>query len=262
MRHLATELVHLLMQWPLWIVLLMWLRAGSWWRVGARRAALAAAGGAVLLHVASMPATSQAALLGLERAWPLLSPAQVHAALGPPSVNGPHLLVLSAGWIRHDEEGPHIVMGGPSWERTAAAVTLWREVGGTLYFTGAPLPDGSDSVARHMLDAARSMGVPADHLRLEERSISTRENLVNSRDRFGLAGRRDVVLVTSGLHMTRAMAAASGVGLTPLPYPCDRRVDARRPWTHWLPDNEGPPALEEALHEWLGLLAYRLRGWT
>ena len=260
MRSLLTELIHLALQWPLWAVL--GLLAGAWRLRAVPRWPRRLIAAALLIHMVSMPATSQWLLAGIEARHPPRTPQDLLASLPSPSSDGPVLLVLSAGWIRHAETGPVIVMGAASWERTAAAVALWRETGGRLIFSGAPLPDGTDSVADRMAAAARGMGVPAERIGIERRSLNTHENLRLSVDGFGLAGRRDVVLVTSALHMGRAVAAAHGVGLAVQPYPCDHTTDRTRHWRHWLPDNDGPGDLEQGLHEWLGLLRYHWKGWA
>ncbi len=69
-----------------------------------------------------------------------------------------------------------------------------------------------------------------------------------------------MLLVTSALHMPRAVAVAHKLGLEVLPYPCDFRAEAPGKWQLWVPSNEGAAALEGALHEVLGLWAYRWSG--
>jgi uncharacterized SAM-binding protein YcdF (DUF218 family) len=52
------------------------------------------------------------------------------------------------------------------------------------------------------------------------------------------------------------------MGLAVLPYPCDYHAERRLHWRMWLPSNDAYGAFEEVLHEWVGLIWYRLRGWA
>ena len=68
--------------------------------------------------------------------------------------------------------------------------------------------------------------------------------------------------MTRGGEGALAWTARHHVGVPAVAYPCDFHAEERPGWRLWLPSNAGPAMLEEALHEWLGLLYYRLRGWA
>ena len=81
--------------------------------------------------------------------------------------------------------------------------------------------------------------------------------------RAALAGtgtaRPRLVLVTSAAHMPRAMRHFQAVGLDPLPAPTQHlaaRASGRR-LSDWLPSASKLRKTESALHEYLGLLAWR-----
>ena len=103
--------------------------------------------------------------------------------------------------------------------------------------------------------------MPATAINVEPASLNTYENIQFSKSLLDRNG-AEVWLVTSALHMPRAMAVARKMGVPAVAYPCDFRAEERPHWRLWLPSNAGPAMLEEALHEWLGLLYYRLRGWA
>ena len=67
------------------------------------------------------------------------------------------------------------------------------------------------------------------------------------------------MLVTSALHMPRALGAFRAAGWPVLPWPVGYKT--RRHGWRWV---ESPAEriglLESALHEWVGLLAYRALG--
>ena len=71
------------------------------------------------------------------------------------------------------------------------------------------------------------------------------------------------LLVTSAWHMPRAMAAFRKAGFQVEPWPVDYRTAGWSDAFHLFPFEspaQGLRQLDLAVHEWLGLLAYRLSG--
>lgn len=258
MRATLTELFHVFLSVPLWAFAALVAFAVACrrsvpgtrahrWRWGA--AALAA-----VYYVACTPLVSSALERWLETRYPV--PALRESDGGA----GNTIVVLTAGWLRYTAEGHEQKMGEAGWERATAGIALWRRIGGRLLFTGAPTPDGRDSSAGAMARLARALGVPGEAILVEPEARNTYENLLYSKRMLGEAKGR-VWLVTSALHMPRSVMAARGVGLEVTPYPCDFRADERQSWASFLPSNVAPLALERALHELSGMVAYRLKGW-
>lgn len=107
------------------------------------------------------------------------------------------------------------------------------------------------------------LGVPTNAIRLEERSHNTHENAVFTAEMLREAGITRVVLVTSALHMHRAMAAFRAVGVEAVPAPTDFMVwDEPDHLLRWLPDVRSFSLNTAVLHEYLGLWVYRRRGWA
>src|SRR5262249_37539358 len=104
-------------------------------------------------------------------------------------------------------------------------------------------------------------GVPASAVRVETKSRNTSENLAFSREIVTPFGDH-VWLVTSALHMRRAMAVAHKLGIKARPYPCDYRGLPMLHWYAWLPNSGGAAMFADALHEWLGLAYYRTKGYA
>lgn len=107
-------------------------------------------------------------------------------------------------------------------------------------------------------------GIPASAVGVEEDSIDTREDALFSYRILSARGIRRVVLVTSATHIPRAAGAFRKVGFEVIPAPADFRSgwEGSNPILLWLPDAESMKRSERALHEWLGLWVYRLRGWA
>lgn len=217
------------------------------------RYALAAASVATFLIGA--PAFGNALTLRIERRYP---PRMVTAADRHPDNL---IVVLTGGWFRWVDGRVDVKISEDGWERLDAGVKLWRDVGGTMLIAGAPARDGSGlSVAAAMADAAEARGVPREAIVVEPRSRNTYENLSFSLPLLQ-AHRDRVWLVTSALHLPRAMSVARKLGVAPIPYPCFYRASRGVTVVGWLPNNEGPVVLEQALHEEIGVVWYWLRGW-
>ena len=98
------------------------------------------------------------------------------------------------------------ISGGDTAARTKAAVELYKHGWApTLIFSGAAEDkDGPSNAAAMRLDAI-SQGVPAEDILIEEMSENTRQNAERTRDLLKSHSISDIILVTSGYHMRRAM---------------------------------------------------------
>lgn len=258
MRSTLTELVHLFMQVPLWLVVAL-AGAAIWsWRgrpgSARRRGRWAFVLGSVLLWLATAPALTTWVESSLEQSYAV--PKTTQADRSPDNV----ILVLTAGWLRKTRDGWDQKLGEAGWIRTVEAVDLWQRIGGRILITGAPTPDGRDSAAAAMARLAMRLGVPAEAIVVEPRALNTHENLLFSK-RLVEGDRARIWLLTSAVHMPRSMAAARALGLEVRPYPCDFRANEVLEWTDYFPANSARAALEAVMHELMGIVAYRVRGW-
>src|SRR5262249_15417869 len=105
-------------------------------------------------------------------------------------------------------------------------------------------------------------GVPSEAIELASQSRNTYENAIEIRDIWQREGFDSALLVTSATHMPRAMATFLRAGLPVAASTADVRiVEAANPLA-LLPDVGALMTATNAMKEWLGLLAYRLRGWA
>jgi len=102
-------------------------------------------------------------------------------------------------------------------------------------------------------------GLPPSKLLLESASRTTYENAILSRALPGIDPTQPWLLLTSAFHMPRSMAAFRKAGWKVTAYPVDFRSGLKTPWTQYSMD-QGAQKWKIALHELLGLLAYRLAG--
>lgn len=144
---------------------------------------------------------------------------------------------------------------------TAALPLLQRYPQLRLVFTGG---DG-DLIAQDMSEAERaqifyqSMNVAPRRIVYEAASRTTYENAVFSAALPGIDKTRPWLLVTSAWHMPRAQATFEKAGWNVTPCPVDFRTGLATPWLRYsLAD--GANKWHVALHEYFGLLSYRLTG--
>lgn len=105
------------------------------------------------------------------------------------------------------------------------------------------------------------MGVGAGRLTLEDRSRNTRENALFSRRLVVPKPGERWLLVTSAADLPRAVGCFRAVGWPVIPVPVDYHT-LKRPAPFFPGLITGLRQTDWAMHEWLGLVYYRLRGWT
>jgi uncharacterized SAM-binding protein YcdF (DUF218 family) len=133
---------------------------------------------------------------------------------------------------------------------------------------GSLLQTTEDGEAPTEAEAARrfytALGLQADRLLLEDRSRNTRENAVFSRELAQPKPGERWLLVTSAWHMPRAVAVFRRAGFEVTPWPVDFTTSGTD--RDWLRLNRGFShglgLTDLAVKEWVGLVAYRLAGYT
>jgi len=131
-------------------------------------------------------------------------------------------------------------------------VRLHRTIPGSriLFSGGATLDSTIDAEVSSA--AARSIGVETAAVSLSDQPRTTAEEMAC----IGrIVGAEPFIMVTTALHMPRAMALAESYGLHPLPSPTDFRAQlADRPAVLRVLPRAGAPLLASAaFHEILGL---------
>jgi uncharacterized SAM-binding protein YcdF (DUF218 family) len=146
---------------------------------------------------------------------------------------------------------------------TAFAALARRYSRARLVFTGG----NSDLIASGPTEAdvARSLfvafGLDLRRITFEAKSRNTRENALFSKQLVHPGLHEDWLLVTSAADMPRAIGCFRVVGWPVVAFPVDYHTQ------EWhLGEIPGMASelrnLDWAAHEWIGLIYYRLRGWT
>ena len=122
-----------------------------------------------------------------------------------------------------------VVLGAAVWttnvspvfrERINHAISLYHKGQvRKLIFTGGQGNPGEPTESSAARDYALQSGVPASDILIEEKSHTTYENIVYAKQLADTNGINRVLIVSDPLHMKRAMAMASDLGLTADPSP-------------------------------------------
>ncbi len=204
------------------------------------------------LSLFSLPATGQllqGSLAGMIHGRSISTPAEVQAIVvltGGINNAGP------IGWLPKAE----------SIQRLAVAYELQHTIDLRLpviisggYTQGVQAPSEARVLAEFFA-RNRSEITPTE---LEEVSTDTAESAVQLAPIFNARGWRNVVLVTSDIHMPRALAAFRARGIDPIPAPAIA-VPTNQGLRTWLPSAAGLLLSSEALTEYYGILGYLLLG--
>ncbi len=134
-----------------------------------------------------------------------------------------------------------------------------------LVFSGGAGSTREDAVSEAEIVSryADTLGVPRNRLILEQQSRNTRENAVFSARMVQPKPGERWLLVTSAWHMPRSIGCFRKAGFDVTAYPVDYR-------TNWPRDayrfasfaSTGLGELDIGVKEWIGMLAYKLAGYT
>ncbi len=123
------------------------------------------------------------------------------------------------------------------------------------------LPPGDLPEADRLAAKLVEWGIPPGQVVVEPSSRNTRENAIESSRIAASHGWKRLLLVTSAIHVPRAVGCFRAVGLEPDVLPVDRRArDATG--LEWLPRALALSRSTDVLREMAGRLVYRVMGYT
>ena len=158
------------------------------------------------------------------------------------------------------ERGQPSLTGGVDRMTEFLALARYYPSARLLFTGGTAASDGlrEADVARELYGG---LGLDLDRVTFERNSRNTRENALFSQRLVRPRPGETWLLVTSAVDMPRAVGCFRAVGWPVTPWPVGYRTIRS---TYWLWPNPatGLANLDWATHEWIGLVYYRLRGWT
>lgn len=205
---------------------------------------------------------------GLARSleWRYLPPAEIPVA---------EAIVLLGGGTQTQEYPRLQTEVNEGGDRVILAAWLYRQGKAPVVLASGGLLDWSPrhvTPAQDMAALLEFMGVPAGAIWQQPHSRNTYEDAVFSTQILREKGVRQILLVTSAMHMPRAMLLFQAQGLEVTPVAADFNVTERFDsdddgwnWRAWLiglvPSADNLALTTRCLKEYLGILVYALRGW-
>lgn len=190
----------------------------------------------------------------------------VSAGLSPLEPSGPTpqigaIVVLDGGALRVSREGAYAAIPvRASVERAMEAVRVYRMtnaplvvVTGGAYRTEPGPPEGAA-----LRDLLVARGIPPDRIVLDAESRSTHEHAMTVPRLLSSRGVTRFALVTSSVHMRRALLAFKSSGLAIVPAPSPVYCGESLPW--W-PNSLALERSSQAIHEVAGMIYYWARAW-
>lgn len=192
----------------------------------------------------------------LEQRYPHESVARVPAAqaivvLGGNTANG------RRNWFEPYDQKTAVL-------RTDTANQLYRAQRAPIIVVSGAALDGGVSEATLMANALEEDGVPKNAILRETQSLTTHQNAVYTLQLLREHHIQRFLLVTSALHMPRAMASFEKLGTRPIPAPSPPQIVVPKgvDFSFWLPSIRTLQASRSIIKEYLGILVYWLRNWV
>jgi uncharacterized SAM-binding protein YcdF (DUF218 family) len=157
-----------------------------------------------------------------------------------------------------------IVLGGAA-ERVTIIAELARDYPkARIVFSGgdASLLANQPNEADYLYPLLDTFGVPRDRVVLENKARNTAENAAFTKALVAPKPGERWLLVTSAQHMPRAMGCFRQVGFPVEAYPVDWHSTPRWRWLQPTEFGRTLATVDDAVHEWVGLIVYRLTGRT
>ena len=162
------------------------------------------------------------------------------------------------------ERGDRLLYGAKLYKDGAAPLIVLS--GGRIQWRG-----GGDSEAKDMASLLQLMGIPEEAMLLEPNSLNTYQNAAYTEPILEEKGIKKILLVTSAMHMPRAIAIFKKRGIDAIPAPTDFII-SDRDFTEvnysfesrilsLIPDASNLELTTQAIKEYIGTFIYRLRGW-
>ena len=180
------------------------------------------------LLIWSLPIASDALYKWVTRDYPAISISAVEPADA--------IVLLGGGISPPDRLNPGADLNQAADRLVMAAKLFHAGKAQKIVLTGGSEPTQLTSEAQAMADMLVLLGVPKSALILEESSRNTRENALMTFRALDALGVKRVILVTSALHMRRALGNFTNGQIVFTPVATDFEARARPTWRQWLPD--------------------------
>lgn len=187
-----------------------------------------------------------------------LPPAEAIVVLG----GGIKPPIFPRPWVDFAEAGDRVIHGIRLYQAGKAPL---------LVLSGGRVDRRSPPESVDMAAIATALGVPAEAILQDRKSLNTFQNAIHVRQLLAPKDIRRILLVTSAMHMPRALAVFRRQGFDPVAAATDFLVAETELATVGnttgerllllIPQSDALENLTKALKEYIGIAVYRLRGW-
>jgi len=178
-----------------------------------------------------------------------------------PDVTGDCIILLGGGII--DRAPDFSGFGAPTdsmLARIVTAVRVQKKLDVPIIVSGGKMYGNLSSEAQIAKRFLVDLGVAEGQIILEENARDTYENAKYAQEICLEKNYQKPILITSALHMSRALYSFKKAGLGVIAYPAGFRSKNMQDvsWFSYLPRSGSLEDTSDALHEYLGILFYRL----
>jgi uncharacterized SAM-binding protein YcdF (DUF218 family) len=177
--------------------------------------------------------------------------------------SSPIIVVLGGGIIENSVSGQDgkTDIGEVTLARLYGAYNIYREIQCPILVSGGSVPGHSGNIpaAQVMHEVLINFGVPGDEIYQEGESRTTIENATYTIKQIKTYGHDVIILVTSAVHMRRSVEAFKNDEVHVIPAPVNYLFENTKPGIlNILPNEVSWDHNLRAIHEWIGLIFYKL----
>ena len=201
------------------------------------------------LFAISTPFIPNLMVLPLENRFKTFTP--INSIKNPQFVN---ILVLGAGSSYDTSYPANNNLFGNTLFRLSEGIRIQRLIPGSIIVTSASGYENEISQAEVTREAAILLGVDSLHIKMQKKPKNTKEEASEYKRLYGASAQ--LILVTSAIHMPRAIKLFRKAGLNPLPAPTNHLIKKGKHtdfWS-WFPSSGNIRKMESAFHEYVGLM--------
>lgn len=202
----------------------------------------------LILFFISFPITSSWFIEPLEFQYPVLlnPPKEIH-----------YIVVLGGGNLINPGMPSTDLLSSSTLSRLIEGMRLHRLIPNSQLILSGGSYYSKKTDADSMAQAALTLGIKNHTIILEKQSWDTYQEAMYLKP---LLGQQQFILVTSGVHMPRAMRLFQKLGMHPIAAPCDFHTFNPETPTAYFPSGANIVTVESAEHEYLGLIAAKITG--
>jgi uncharacterized SAM-binding protein YcdF (DUF218 family) len=170
------------------------------------------------------------------------------------------IIVLGGGHTDDKELTPNNQLSPQALVRLVEGIRIHRMIPGSRIILSGYSGKTIEPQAIVLYKTAKLLGVDTSSMAFQTRPANTLREAEEYIKNFGRS--RTLIVVTSDIHMPRAMMHFRNVGLDPIPAPANELIKygSRKYIWRWIPSSGNIQMMEEAMHEYAGILWEKMGG--